>query len=117
MRKIIKIVKILIIFIVIILLLQNILYAMDTDITIGDTSAIRSSNGMTKRIVGILQVVGSVFSVAALAVIGIRYMISSLEERAQMKGVLVYYVVGAILVFATSNILSVVYNAISNITF
>lgn len=117
MGKVIKIVKILIVFIAIMIILQNFLFAMDTNITIGGTNAIKSSEDMTKRMVGILQVVGSVVSVVALAVIGIRYMISSLEERAQMKGVLVYYVVGAILVFATSNILSVAYNAISDITF
>ena len=55
---------------------------------------------------------GSILSVAALMIIGFRYMLSSLEEKAAMKGILIYYVVGCVLVFATSNILSIVYDII-----
>lgn len=88
---------------------------MDIDIEIGKTTAITSSKAMTQRIFGLIQVLGSVLSVVALLVIGLRYMFSSIEDRANMKGVLVYYVVGAVLVFATSNILSVVYKAISGL--
>ena len=90
---------------------------IDTDITIGGTSAISSSKVMTARLLGIVQVIGSIISVIALIIIGIRYMISSVEERASMKGVLVYYIVGAVLVFATTNILSIAYKAISGLKF
>ena len=88
---------------------------MDTDIEIGSTSAISSSKAATERILGIIQAIGSIISVIALTIIGIRYMISSVEERADMKGVLVYYVIGAVLVFATSNILSVAYKVLSTL--
>lgn len=115
MGKLISIFKIFIIFILLIILLQNVVYAdqtIDTNITIGGTTAINSSETMTERLLGVVQVIGSVVSVLALVILGIRYMFSSLEEKAQMKGVLIYYVVGAILVFATSNILSAAYKAI-----
>ena len=58
---------------------------------------------------------GSVISVIALLIIGFRYMMSSLEDRAAMKGVMIYYIIGAVLVFATSNVLSIVYNVINDI--
>lgn len=90
--------------------------AMDTEISIGNSGAESSSVGMTQRIFSVLQLIGSIASVIALVVIGFRYMFSSVEEQAKMKGVMIYYVVGAVLVFATSNILSVVYKAISDIT-
>ena len=67
------------------------------------------------KMVGIFQVVGSVISIIALVIIGFRYMFSSVQEKAEVKGVIGYYIVGAILVFATSNVLSVVYNVITSI--
>ena len=84
---------------------------MDTSININQ-EAVNESKAQTQKFLGAIQLVGSVASVIALAVIGIRYMMSSLEEKAEMKGVLIYYVIGCALVFATSNLLSVVYNVI-----
>ncbi len=115
MKKQISVFRVLAIFIVLMLILGNSVLAnqtINTNITIGGTTAIRSSEGMTRRLLGIVQAIGSVISVLALVIIGIRYMFSSLEERAQMKGVLIYYVIGAILVFATSSLLGAVYKAI-----
>ena len=89
---------------------------MDTDIHIGKTDAINSSNGMIRAVLGIMQVIGSLASVIALIVIGFRYMFSSLQEKAEMKGVLIYYIIGAVLVFATSNILGIAYDIIIGIT-
>lgn len=90
---------------------------MDTDISIGNNKdAINSSKGFTEKILGYVQAIGSVISVVALLIIGIRYMVSSLEEKAQMKGLIIYYVIGAVLVFATSNLLSVAYKVINGIT-
>ncbi len=102
--------------ILLIILMHNFCFAatstkMDTSITIDPTAA-NESETQTRKFLGAIQLVGSVASVIALAVIGIRYMMSSLEEKAEMKGVLIYYVIGCALVFATSNLLSVVYNAI-----
>ena len=88
---------------------------INTDVQLGHSDAINSSNDIIARYLGIAQVIGSVISVAALAIIGIRYMFSSLEEKANMKGILIYYIVGAVLVFATSNVLSVVYRTINSL--
>jgi len=88
---------------------------MDTDIQIGESGEHLQTILMISRILGVLQVIGSIGSVIALLVIGIRYMFSSLEDKAAMKGVLIYYVVGAILIFATSNVLSIAYRLITGI--
>ena len=84
-------------------------------IEIGKTDSINTATSTIKTVLGTIQILGSICSVMALAIIGIRYMISSIEEKAAMKGVIIYYIVGALLVFATSNILSVAYNVIWNI--
>ena len=71
---------------------------INTNITIGNTNAASSSAVMTNNIVGTLRVLGTVISVIALIIIGIRYMISSVDQRAQLKGVMWYYIIGAILI-------------------
>lgn len=84
--------------------------AIDIDIEIGTTDQIHDAEDFTRNILGYLQVLGSVISVIALVIIGLRYMFSAADEKAQMKGTLIYYVIGAVLVFATSNVLALVYN-------
>lgn len=109
-----KLITFLVVIVIAMLLVPSSIYAkMDTSINISSTAA-GSSKEMTKRILGMVQAIGSVVSVVALVIIGIRYMISSVEEKANMKGVLVYYIVGAVLVFATSNILGVAWDLLYN---
>jgi sterol desaturase/sphingolipid hydroxylase (fatty acid hydroxylase superfamily) len=60
-------------------------------------------------IFGIIQLVGSIVSVGALMFIGIKYMIGSIEEKAEYKKALWPYIIGAILLFAASNLVQVVY--------
>lgn len=68
-----------------------------------------------KKIVGIIQTVGSVAAVVVLVALGIKYMMGSTEEKAEYKKTLMPYVIGAVLVFAASNLASVVYNFANDI--
>ncbi len=63
-----------------------------------------------KRIIGMVQSVGSIISVLVLVILGIKYMMGSAEEKAEYKKTMIPYLVGAILVFAASNIAGVIYN-------
>lgn len=110
-----KLITFLIIISVLVTLVPLNAYAkMDTNISISIDDA-KSSEPIIIRILGTLQVIGSAISVIALTIIGIRYMISSAEEKANMKGVIGYYIIGAILVFATSNVIGVAYRMISSL--
>ena len=71
---------------------------------------------MGGQIVGIIQTVGTVIAVVMLLVIGIKYMIGSAEEKSKYKETLLPYVIGAILIFAASTLVGVIYNASTNIT-
>lgn len=134
MKKIMKNFQSILLFIILVLLiLSNTVYAdtewgffkgfyssntstmMDTNIILGQSGAESSSKAITERLLGILQVCGSVISVIALIIIGFRYMFSSIEEKASMKGVLIYYVIGAVLVFATSQLVGIAYKLINGI--
>lgn len=64
--------------------------------------------GIANKIIGILQQIGSIISVIALVALGIKYMLGSIEERATYKETMMPYFIGAILVFATTNVLAII---------
>lgn len=57
-----------------------------------------------------MQTVGIVVAVVILLILGIKYMIGSAEEKAEYKKTMIPYIVGAILIFASTTIVNVVYN-------
>lgn len=61
-------------------------------------------------ILSTIRTIGMIISIGALMVIGIKYMLSSVEERAEKKQSMIYYCIGAFLVFSIVNIVSAVYN-------
>lgn len=66
-------------------------------------------------IVGIMQVVGVVVAVVVILVIGIKYLIGSAEERAEYKKTMIPYLVGAVLIFASTTIVNVIYNLANSV--
>ena len=114
--------KVVVILIMLILFLPSIVFAdeyngIQTNVIIGQTGqgAERATLGITRELLGKFQVIGSIVSVVALIIIGLRYMFSSIQDRADMKGVLMYYIIGAVLVFSTSNVLGIAYDVIAGL--
>ena len=70
----------------------------------GDTKLLDIGND----IIGPIQLIGSVVSVIAIIIIGIRYMLGSVEEKAQYKETMTPYLIGAVLVFGITNVLAIV---------
>ena len=70
----------------------------------GDTKLLTIGND----IIGPIQLIGSVVSVIAIIIIGIRYMLGSVEEKAQYKETMTPYLIGAVLVFGITNVLAIV---------
>ncbi|MCL2355167.1 MAG: TrbC/VirB2 family protein [Oscillospiraceae bacterium] len=66
------------------------------------------------RILGIVQVAGAFISVIILIVLGIKYMLGSVEEKAEMKKSLLIYILGVFLLFGTVTIASLIYNVASS---
>ena len=72
-----------------------------------------SSDGVTKTgnlIIGIVQTVGTIVAIVMLIVIGIKYMMGSAQEKAEYKKTMIPYLIGAVLIFAASNIAGWIYN-------
>lgn len=72
----------------------------------GDSKLLEIGN----KIIGPIQIIGSLVSVIAIIIIGIKYMLGSVEEKAQYKETLGPYFLGAVFVFGITNVLSIVYN-------
>ena len=67
------------------------------------------------QIVGIIQVVGIVVAVVILLILGIKYMTGSAQEKAEYKKTMIPYIIGAILIFAASTIVNVIFNLATSI--
>lgn len=61
-----------------------------------------------KPIIGYIGGIGIAVSVITLVVLGIKYMVGSVEEKAEYKKSMLPYLIGAFLVFAISTIVSVI---------
>ena len=83
-----------------------------TDVTV-------SSSGTTmtfvRNILGVINVIGAIVLVATVALLGIKYVTGSLEERAEYKRSMIPIIIGAFLLFSTSTIINIVYSIVSNI--
>ena len=62
------------------------------------------------KILGVIQTIGTIVSVIMLIVIGIKYMVGSIEERAEYKKTLFPYLIGAILLFSGTLLPQIIYN-------
>lgn len=78
----------------------------------GDEGNIKATEvkSFMNSIINIVSLVGSAVAIIALIILGIKYMMGSAEEKAEYKKTLLPYVIGAVLIFAASNLASVIYN-------
>ena len=67
------------------------------------------------KIVGVVMIIGTIVAVATLIVLGIKYMIGSVEERAEYKQTMKPYLIGVFLTFATCTLLTIIYNIVVGI--
>ncbi len=120
MSKQVKIVTTILMVVAIIATISNVVFGAGIISSLsGDHTSVSGASNITslgKTIVGILQVVGIVVAVVVLLVIGIKYMMGSAEEKAEYKKVMIPYIIGALLIFAATTIVNVVYNMFSNIS-
>ena len=118
MKKSIKVISTLLLAIMLVAsIATTVLAAVDLNTTINNVEK-QNLNGnadqqITKvggNIVNIIQIVGIVIAVIVLLVIGIKYMIGSASEKAEYKKTMIPYVVGAVLVFAGTSLVKVIYS-------
>lgn len=107
-----KIFKIGIILIFIMMFVVTNIYAFSINDLNGEGSTTENLKNTGNKTITILSVIGSLISVIVLIVLGIKYMLGSIEEKAEYKKSMLPYVIGATFVFASSAIAGAIYNII-----
>lgn len=117
MKKSIKIISILLIALMMIAIVTPVFADTKSNVTFSPKNVTpqateneaKAIGDVGNSITGIIRIVGSIIAVVILIVLGIKYMMGSAEEKAEYKKTLFPYIVGAVLIFAASNLAYIVY--------
>lgn len=66
--------------------------------------------GKVDKLFGVINVIGIVCSVIALTIIGLRYMLGSVEARAEYKKTMLGYIIGVVILATATTIPNIIYN-------
>lgn len=69
-----------------------------------------------RTILGALVAAGVVISIVITMYLGIKYMLGSVEERAEYKKTMIPILVGMIMLFCTSTFVAILYNIVTTAT-
>ena len=112
MKKTMKILTVLLLAIVLITLATNVLAAkidpgsLEANYT-GDTSDLTKKTG---QIMGAIRNIAAIAAVIIIMVLGVKYMLGSVEEKAEYKKSFIPLIIGIILVVAATTIASFIFN-------
>ena len=116
-----NILKIFLIVIILLMVLTSFCYAEEVKgLGIGDLDKykLEEEKGYEKVnekagvIFGVIQTIGTIVSVGVLMVIGIKYMMSSVEQKAEYKKTFILYIVGAFLLFGGTLLPNLIYEMV-----
>lgn len=80
----------------------------------GEVSGTKTAN-IGKSILAIVQAFGVIVAVAGCIFIGIKYMLGSVEEKAEYKKTMVPYIIGLVLLFGTTTVVNLIYSIVTGI--
>lgn len=63
---------------------------------------------MVKPVVNVIAIIGTIASVVTLMLIGLKYMMGSVEEKAEYKKTMIPYLIGVIILFGISTFLNII---------
>lgn len=81
------------------------------------TTEVSNASKLSKKgniIIKVIQVIASAASVGVLIIIAIKYMMGSVEEKAEYKKSMMPYIIGCFLVFGITNFLGIVVEIVSS---
>ncbi len=85
------------------------------EFTMPDGTAVSQVETSGKKIWGIVQLVVQILSVAAVVFAGLRYMLASADTKADIKKQCIILAIGATLIFAATNILTIIANVTNEV--
>lgn len=94
---------------------------VSTDLGLGDLENYRGNGenatkfiSKVEGILSLIQMVGVILSVIILIVVGIKYMLGSVEEKADYKKSMIPYLIGAFMVFSVTTLPQIIYKFMEN---
>ena len=119
-KKYFKMLIILFIFVVLSVGICSEIFAQD--LGLGDKEAYKANQGTSDVFIdkievflGLISIVGTGLSVVILIIIGIKYMLGSVEERAEYKQELRPYLIGCFILFTGSTVPQIIYDIMQGI--
>ncbi len=109
-----KWIKAVCLFFIILLNINYSVFAFGINDVVPNTASPEVEN-IGNQIVTIISTIASIISVIVLIVLGIKYMMGSVEQRAEYKRTLLPYLIGAGFVFSASAIAGIIYNVAINL--
>lgn len=82
-----------------------------SDITYADYGKAFGKAGV---VLGAIRNASAVVSVIALMIIGVKYIIGSVEEKAEYKKTMIPYIIGCVLAVAGTTLVSFIYNTVAD---
>jgi len=73
------------------------------------------AQGTAGKLLGALQVIGTIVSIIVLIVLGMKYMVGSASEKAEYKKSMIPYLIGAVLLFSGTVLPGLIYKIISGL--
>lgn len=106
MNKLTKILSVLMVVIMLTVAISPIVAAAVTpgEITPEQTDVDDDIQGVGQKILGIITTVAAVAAVIVIAILGVKYIVGSTEEKANYKKAFMPYIIGLLLVVAASQI-------------
>lgn len=78
-------------------------------------TAVDEITSKANNIIGIITTVGIVISVITMLILGLKYMIGSVEEKAEYKKTMIPYIIGVVFIVAISTIVSIIANMVESL--
>ena len=113
--KLMKVVKLALRVVVLATLVGNVVYGYDYSSTIssldgqaGDTTLNEKATNIVGAIISVMRIVGTGVAIIMLTAVAIKYLSAAPGDRADIKKHAVVYVVGAVVLFGASGILTII---------
>jgi len=104
-KNMVRVISIVLVVFMLAMAVTPVLAAAEVKIPDGQTSTLNTEDtknltSFADTVINILKIVGAAVAVIVLLIMGIKYLMASVEEKADFKKAMIPYVVGAFLVFA-----------------
>jgi len=95
--------------------ISNLLFPSNNFIFLSDIDININYSNMVGRLFSTFSYIANIVSIILIIYVGVRYILAGATGKADLKGRSIYFIIGIILIFATSNVLTFISNVINEV--